>query len=156
MEWAQEKLDQLESLIQGAIDEALKTPISQSSDDRMKVLFDLNYSVTPVARRLISEYALHARAALDYLVFDLALHNTGAEQRNTQFPIQRSPEKFPWKLDKAAGVRKGIGPLKYLKPEEVALIAAAAARSTPKGGTGRMDRPARYYLMISFRPPGVV
>ncbi len=115
--WAGEKLDQLESLIQGAINDALQAPVSKSSDDRMKVLLDLNYSVTPEARRLVSEYALHARAALDYIVFDLALHNISTEQKHTQFPIQRCSEEFPWNSDGT-----GKGPLKHLKPEQVALV----------------------------------
>jgi hypothetical protein len=122
LEWARDKLDQLESLIQGAINEALKTPVSQSRDDRMKVMLGLNYSITPEARRLVSEYALHARAALDYIIFDLALHNTGAEQEGTQYPIQLSQEKFPWKLDATTGTHKGIGALKHLNPKQVALV----------------------------------
>jgi hypothetical protein len=122
IEWAGEKLDQLESFIERAINDALEAPVSESSDDRMKVLLDLNAVVTPEARRLVSEYALHARAALDYIVFDLALHNTEAEPNGTQFPIAKRPEDFPWKLDKATGVRHGIGPLEHLKPQEVALV----------------------------------
>jgi hypothetical protein len=88
IEWAGAKLDQLESLIQGAINDALKAPVSKSSDDRMKVLLDLNYSVTPQARRLVSEYALHARAALDYIVFDLApaQHQCRAEAYAVSYP----------------------------------------------------------------------
>jgi len=122
IEWAGEKLHQLETFIQGAIDNALQIPASQSNDDRMKLLLDLNASVTPEARRLVSEYALHARAALDYIVFDLALHNHGVEKKHTQFPIHSSPQDFPWKLDETTGIRKGIDCVKHLNPEQVALV----------------------------------
>jgi len=45
-------------------------------------------------RFLTSEFALHARVALDYLVFDLAWKDSGIEQKGTQFPIDDSPEGF--------------------------------------------------------------
>jgi hypothetical protein len=117
IEWAKSKLDQLEALVQREIDDALKVPITESSDDRMKVLLDLLGKVTPEARRLVSEYALHARAALDYIVYDLALHNTGAEQKGTQFPICKCAENFPKRTDGT-----GTGPLKHLTTEQVALV----------------------------------
>ncbi len=117
LEWAGEKLDQLESLIQRAINDAL-----ESDGDRMKVLGDFIFAVQRHAQRLISEYALHARAALDYIVFDLALHNTKAEQEKTAFPLKSNPKKFPWKLDDVSGLFKGVGPLEHLEPEQVALV----------------------------------
>jgi len=121
IEWAGEKLDQLEAFVHRTIENALILA-SQPNADRMKVLLDLNAAVTPEARRLVSEYALHARAALDYIVFDLALRNTRSEQEGTQFPIPKRPDDFPWKVDATTGVRTGIGPLKHLKPEQVALV----------------------------------
>jgi hypothetical protein len=116
--WAGEKLDQLEFVEQRAADDAaLKTVVGESSKDRMKMLFDFLDSATMEARRLISEYALHARAALDYVIFDLAKINTGVEQDSTQFPINRAPKDFPKRLD---GTGKGI--LKHLTPKQVALV----------------------------------
>lgn len=46
------------------------------------------------ARLHISEFALHARAAWDYVVFALARRDTGSEQKGTQFPISEGPQKF--------------------------------------------------------------
>jgi len=117
IEWAGEKLDQLELLVQRGIDDALKAPITESSDDRMKVLLDLLSKVTPEARRLVSEYALHARAALDYIIYDLALHNTRAEQKGTQFPICERAKNFP-----KGPHGTGAGPLKHLTTEQIALV----------------------------------
>jgi hypothetical protein len=117
IEWAGEKLGQLESLVQRGIDDALTVPVTESSDDRMKVLTDLLFKVTPEARRLVSEYALHARAALDYIVYDLALHNTRAEQKGTQFPICECAKDF---LKRTDGT--GRGPLKHLTAKQVALV----------------------------------
>src|SRR5271166_560642 len=117
IEWAREKLDQLESLIQRGIDDALKTPFSESSVERTKVLTDLLYKVAPEARRLVSEYALHARAALDYIIYDLAVWNTRSEQEGTQFPINTCPQDFPKTPDGA-----GKGPLKRLTAKQIALV----------------------------------
>lgn len=117
MEWAGKKLDQLEALINRGIGEALSAPVSESSDDRVQVMGDLLWKVTPEARRLVSEYALHARAALDYIVYDLALHNTGAEQKSTQFPICKCAKNFPRRSD-----GKGTGPLQHLTIEQAALV----------------------------------
>jgi hypothetical protein len=117
IEWAGEKLDQLESLIQRGIDDALKTPVSESSVERTKVLTDLLYKVAPEARRLVSEYALHARAALDYIIYDLALWNTRIEQKRTQFPINTCQQDFP----QTSGVT-GRGPLKHLTAKQIALV----------------------------------
>jgi hypothetical protein len=117
IEWAREKLDQLELLIEWGIKDALQAPTSEPSDDGLKVLGDLVWRITPEARRLVSEYALHARAALDYIVYDLALHNKRSEQEGTQFPICECKKNFPKRPDGT-----GIGPLKHLTPEQIALI----------------------------------
>lgn len=121
IEWASEKLDQLKAFTQRAIDHAVKGLVGEPNEDRMRVMLDLNATVTPEARRLVSEYALHARAALDYIVYDIAFHNHGEFKKGTQFPIHSLPEKFPWKMDETSGVR-GVGCLQHLHPEQVALI----------------------------------
>jgi hypothetical protein len=43
---------------------------------------------------LVGEICYNLRGALDYLVFELAKHDFGAPQENTQFPIADKPEKF--------------------------------------------------------------
>ena len=117
IEWAGEKLDQLESLIQRGIDDALKASVGESSEDGIKVLTDLLFKVAPEARRLVSEYALHARAALDYIIYDLALYNTRTEQKGTQFPINKCQKDFPQTSDGT-----GRGPLQYLTAKQIALV----------------------------------
>ncbi len=112
IEWAGEKLDQLELLIQRGIDRALKTPVTELQGDSLKALSDLLFEVAPEGRRLISEYALHARAALDYIVYDLALHNTRQKQEGTQFPICKGKKDFPKRTDGT-----GRGCLEHLTPK---------------------------------------
>jgi hypothetical protein len=43
---------------------------------------------------LVGESAYNLRAALDYLVFRLAIADSGEEQPRTQFPIESTPEGF--------------------------------------------------------------
>jgi hypothetical protein len=44
---------------------------------------------------LVGEVCYNLRAALDYLVFELAKLASGAEQKRTQFPIEDDPAEFP-------------------------------------------------------------
>jgi hypothetical protein len=117
IEWAGQKLDQLELLIQRGISRALKTPVTELHGDSLKALSDLLFEVAPEGRRLISEYALHARTALDYVVYDLALHNTRRKQDGTQFPICKLKENFPKRPD-----GNGRGCLEHLTARQVALV----------------------------------
>jgi hypothetical protein len=43
---------------------------------------------------VVGEVAYNLRAALDYLVFQLASLDSGSEQSDTQFPISDDPDKF--------------------------------------------------------------
>jgi hypothetical protein len=43
---------------------------------------------------LVGEICHNLRSALDYLVFELARHDANAPQKDTQFPIVDTPEKF--------------------------------------------------------------
>jgi hypothetical protein len=43
---------------------------------------------------LVGEICYNLRGALDYLVFELAKHDSGAPQANTLFPILDTPKKF--------------------------------------------------------------
>ena len=65
------------------------------------------------ARLLTSQFALHARTALDYVAFALALKDTGTEQKGTQFPINDCQEKFR---------KNESGCLRHLTPEHIAMI----------------------------------
>ena len=56
----------------------------------LEALRFLRYPQTPVPlpfSLLIGEVLYHLRTALDYLVFELAVHDSGSEQARTQFPI---------------------------------------------------------------------
>jgi hypothetical protein len=52
---------------------------------------------------LVGEICYNLRGALDYLVFELAKHDSGAPQEKTQFPIVDTPEKF--KSDRSVRLR---------------------------------------------------
>lgn len=60
----------------------------------------------------IGEFAYNLRAALDYLVFALALLDSGSPQEQTQFPICDADEKFA----------KQVGRLRGVAPEHVAMV----------------------------------
>lgn len=64
---------------------------------------------------LIGEIVYNLRAALDYLVFDLALVDSGTSQSRTQFPIDDTPDQF---------VAHRASFLKGLSVEHIALIEA--------------------------------
>ncbi len=76
-------------------------------------LFEFMWQLRDEARLLTSEFALHARTALDYVVFALALRDTRSEQKGTQFPINEGPEDF---------ARNRTGCLKHLTDEHVTMI----------------------------------
>jgi hypothetical protein len=48
----------------------------------------------PIVSVLLGEIVYNLRSALDYLAFELARHDSGQIQENTQFPIDDTPEKF--------------------------------------------------------------
>jgi hypothetical protein len=56
----------------------------------------------PMFSILVGEVCYNLRAALDYLVFELAKHDSGAEQKQTQFLIEDDAGEFqrkvPWRL----------------------------------------------------------
>jgi hypothetical protein len=64
---------------------------------------------------LIGETIYNLRAALDYLVFDLAILDSGVPQKGTQFPIDDTPDSF-------ANHRSRL--LKGLSVEHIARIEA--------------------------------
>jgi hypothetical protein len=111
---AQEKLTLLEGIIEGARKAALKTAAEQADPyTGSKPLEEFTRPLVDEVRLLTSEFALHARTALDYVVFAVARRDTGAEQKNTQFPINESPEKF---------AENRTGSLKHLTAEHIAMV----------------------------------
>ena len=111
--WAREKVNDLKLAIQWAWKDALEAVAEQTDPNPRNVFFEFRNNLTDEATRIISEFTLHARTALDYIVFALAWRDTGAEQKGTQFPVNKSPEDF-------AGNRAGC--LKHLTNEHIAMI----------------------------------
>ena len=57
---------------------------------------------------LIGEIVYNLKAALDYLVFNLAILDSGSEQHGTQFPIDDTPERFAAHVE--GGWLEGLNP----------------------------------------------
>lgn len=111
--WAREKVSDLKLTIQLAWKDALDSVAEQTDPDPRSVYSQFRENLGDEAARIISEFALHARCALDYVIFALAWRDSGAEQKGTQFPINKSPQDF-------AGNRTGC--LKHLTDEHVAMV----------------------------------
>lgn len=82
---------------------------------------------------LVGEVVYNLRSALDYLVFDLALLNTGVEQRGTQFPIEDSIQGW-----RSHVYPKG-GRLSYLNGVSRKHIAAIKRCQPCRGGGGKRN-----------------
>jgi hypothetical protein len=52
------------------------------------------FSVPPIVPLLVGEAIHNLRAALDYLVYELAILNTGEIQKGTQFPMESSEDSW--------------------------------------------------------------
>jgi hypothetical protein len=93
--WASVKLDELGAAIEAASTGEPITPNPHPSvQDRVDQYFAFRAQIHNDAARLVSEFVLHIRAALDYVVFLLAWRDSGHQQDRTQFPIDRTPERF--------------------------------------------------------------
>ncbi|MFZ0677829.1 hypothetical protein [Candidatus Binatus sp.] len=91
---AEEKLADLKLAIKFASKDALQMAADQADFDAGEPsLNEFSRQLWDEGRLLVSEFALHARVALDYVVFALARRNTGIEQKGTQFPINDFPEQ---------------------------------------------------------------
>ena len=113
LEWAEKKLNELKTLIEVANQETIDFAIRESQTDGMQLVFHFQDRVHDEAIRLLSEFLHHARASLDYIVFDLARHNTSSEQDRTRFPICECSKLFE-KSRKSA--------LKFLTDEQIEVI----------------------------------
>jgi hypothetical protein len=82
--------------------------IRRQQEDSIVVQFDLNPPHSPQPSRftktfvplrvgiLIGEICYNLRSALDYLIFELAEHDSGIPQGGTQFPIVDTKKDFEW------------------------------------------------------------
>jgi len=92
--------------------------IKQKQDDAVTWQFDPDHSdkfivgishhvaIPMVLGILVGEIVYNLRAALDYLVFDLARLDTGQSQEGTQFPIEDTKKGFTWRQKR--GWLKGL------------------------------------------------
>ncbi|HVA77600.1 MAG TPA: hypothetical protein VNF27_06870 [Candidatus Binataceae bacterium] len=111
---AEERLSDLELEIKLATKAALQVAAEQANfEANKKPLEEFSGQLWEETRLLVSEFALHARVALDYLVFNLAWNDSGVEQKGTQFPIDECPERFAGHI---------LTRLKGLTDEHIAMV----------------------------------
>lgn len=56
--------------------------------------FQSNRSIVPIFGVIAGEAAYNLRAAMDYLIYELAILDTGNAKNRTQFPIESTPGRF--------------------------------------------------------------
>jgi hypothetical protein len=93
---AQEHLTDLELRAKAITHPRVKNIIAQTDLNTVKdfVINDPLVELPQIVSVLIGEVIYNLRAALDYLVFDLAAFDSGRPQIGTQFPIDDRPETF--------------------------------------------------------------
>jgi hypothetical protein len=74
--------------------DGMKLSPSQTDPDQIVLDPRADLGLDPVLGILVGEACYNLRGALDYLVYELALHNSGAIQRQTQFPIEDTAARF--------------------------------------------------------------
>lgn len=75
--------------------------------DRYSELWEVNHYQGLRIAVVVGEVLYNLRSALDYLVFELALLDSGIEQSGTQFPICDTPDDFASQRFRLRGVRGG-------------------------------------------------
>ncbi|HLI78834.1 MAG TPA: hypothetical protein VKV03_02560 [Candidatus Binataceae bacterium] len=116
IKWAGKKLDELKDLIRLANDETNEFAIREREMNGMRMLFRFQDQTHYESIRLVSEFLHHGRSALDYIVFNLARHNTGTEQDRTQYPICDCQKEFE------EVVRRKRSPIEFLTEDQVVLV----------------------------------
>ena len=110
---AEEHLKELESINDGLVSELCNVGVkvldkeikqfpkaTRTGSELIKFAFD--QTATPPTLRiqvLVGETIYNLRAALDYFVYQLAILDSGRVQHYTQFPIERTPNKFRKRRD---------------------------------------------------------
>jgi hypothetical protein len=114
IERAKKHLAELEGRIEAVRkgEKAFSASIEADPSVRLPVV-KFGAPIETVCRLLTGEIVYNLRAALDYLVYDLALWNTGKPREGTQFPINKSAVAFE---------RNRKTSLKGLNVEHVAMI----------------------------------
>jgi hypothetical protein len=103
-----------------------------------QAVFDAPYRsnpVDPIIRILAGEVVYNLRAALDYLVRDLVILDTGADPKGgTQLPIESDEKAFTARHDWRVPTKKGTRKTRYLEGLHESHI-AAIERLQPKPGS---------------------
>lgn len=102
LDWAKKRLGELEAIYRDYINKEAELLSKQ-----IRIHLDMDSSIPniyfppkpcqliPVSFPiLVGEIAQHLRACLDYLVYRLAILDTGSPQERTQFPIDKTPDRF--------------------------------------------------------------
>ena len=71
-------------------------------------IYNLHKEFMPFISILVSEAIYNLRAALDYLIYELAILDSGQIQDGTQFPIENSPRGWKFRRDGCPNKRNGI------------------------------------------------
>ncbi len=115
--WATEKVENLKFSRETVYNDAMQAVADDPHLKSEEVYFLFRNNLFNITIKYISEFVLHSRAALDYIIFVLARRDAGNEFRpdydRTQFPIEKTEEKF-------TANRKTF--LRHLTDEHVALI----------------------------------
>jgi hypothetical protein len=101
LDWAKKRLAELKAIHKLYIDEEADI-ITKSVNANARINERGNPEISfpqphliPVSFPiLVGEVAYNLRASLDYLVYKLAMLDSGSEQKNTQFPVTDTPENF--------------------------------------------------------------
>jgi hypothetical protein len=107
VERAGKHLEELKTLIAslGGDDDANDASV-QYDAHAGEPIFTFDPPVPPLASILCGETVYNLRAALDYLVYALAILDTGKIQHGTQFPIDDAPDRFAQSIER--GRLKGL------------------------------------------------
>ena len=89
-----------------------ETEVNSTAEGNTEIITPWFYFGDPISNPLwsreLSYAASNLRSALDYLVYALAILDSGSEKKGTQFPICSNPSKF--KKSVKGGLLRGINP----------------------------------------------
>lgn len=108
LEWAKRCLEELKSVHKVYIDEeadiignaASASAHINPQSGNPQFRFPQPHLIPVSFPILVGEVAHHLRSCLDYLVYRLAILDSGSEQKQTQFPVADKPEQFRGNRDR--------------------------------------------------------
>jgi len=117
VDWAREKVEQFTFARQRVYEDAMRVVADNPQLEPRDVYFLFRDNLINITIQWVSEFVLHARAALDYIIFIVSQRDAGDEfhpdDDRTQFPIEKAPQLFPRN-------RKSF--LRHLTPEHFAMV----------------------------------